>query len=153
MSIVKIQQSIKEQINNNLTTKEDVAQALINLQFLKKGLVELDKHVRNIASEMFEEDGETKMNYDLIDQNTGEIKQFYISERQATVTKEYNPVNIFEAFGPNGLNFMKVKKTAVDSFIREGLKEGAIDPSMADLALSGAIEKTRAGGITVKEIK
>lgn len=146
---------LKEQTRFYLSTPERAAEALLFVRNLKQFAEELENKVKERAVEIMDRENVDRVPYQIVDQETGEVREWEVRRTYDTEVKEYRPGAVVLALGmEEALRFMKVSKTTLDTFLKKASAKGRISMEQVEMAISDPIIKVRKSkGAMLKEIK
>ncbi len=154
--LIKIEKTLAERAKYYMKTPERAGEALLFAKQLMNFAENINKKVRETASEIMDENDVTKLNYDILNPETGEIKSWEIRRQSASMSKKYKPENVLNALNKinkDAFRFLTVKKTDLDRYLKKENAKGLISFQTIEEALKDPIETTIKGRIVVKEIK
>lgn len=146
---------LKEQTRFYLSTPERAAEALLFVRNLKRFAEELEDKVKERAVEIMDRENVDRVPYQIVDQETGEVREWEVRRTYDTEVKEYRPGAVVSALGmEEALKFMKVSKTNLDTFLKKASAKGHISMEQVEMAVSDPTIKVRKSkGAMLKEIK
>lgn len=146
---------LKEQTRFYLSTPERAAEALLFVRNLKRFAEELEDKVKERAVEIMDRENVDRVPYQIVDQETGEVREWEVRRTYDTEVKEYRPGAVVSALGmEEALRFMKVSKTTLDTFLKKASAKGHISMEQVEMAISDPTIKVRKSkGAMLKEIK
>ena len=145
--------SIKEKARFYIDTPEKAGEALLFAKNLSNIIKEIDTSVRERASKVMDDKNISLLEYEIVDPNTGEIKNWEIRKQEATELKEYRAENFIQALGENAIQFLTVSKTKADNYLKKASAKNEISMQQVEQATSNPIIKLKKGSIVVRELK
>lgn len=146
---------LKEQTRFYISNPERAAEALLFVRNLEQFAEELKAKVKERAVEIMDRENVERVPYSITDPVTGEVREWEVRRTYATQTAEYRPGAVVSALGmEDAMKFMKVSKTALDTYLKKESARGNISMQQVELAVSDPVIKTRkSGGAMLREIK
>ena len=146
---------LKDQARFYISTPERAAEALLFVKNLERFAEEIKEKVKARAVELMDKKGVEKIPYSILDEETGEVREWMVSRAYATELKEYRAENVIEAIGiEDAMKFFKVKNTDLKKFLTTQSAQKKITMEQVEKAVSGPIITTRKGaGVILKEVK
>lgn len=146
---------IREQSRFYISTPERAAEALLFVKNLERFAEEIKEKVKARAVELMDKKGVEKIPYSILDEETGEVREWMVSRAYATELKEYRVENVIEAIGiEDAVRFFKVKNTDLKKFLTTQSAQKKITMEQVEKAVSDPIITTRKGaGVILKEVK
>ncbi len=145
---------IKEQARFYLSTPEKAAEALLFVRNLERFAKEVKEKVKERTVEIMDRDHKDMIEYQTLDEETGEIKIWQVKRDYGKQAKEYNVGNVIEALGMDAKPFLKVSKTEIDKFLKRESAKGTITMQQVELATKDpTIKQIKGSGVIIKEVK
>ena len=146
---------LKDQARFYISTPERAAEALLFVKNLERFAEEIKEKVKARAVELMDKKGVEKIPYSILDEETGEVREWMVSRAYATELKEYRAENVIEAIGiEDAMKFFKVKNTDLKKFLTTQSAQKKITMEQVEKAVSDPIITTRKGaGVILKEVK
>lgn len=146
---------IREQSRFYISTPERAAEALLFVKNLERFAEEIKEKVKARAVELMDKKGVESIPYSILDEETGEVREWMVSRAYATELKEYRAENVIEAIGiEDAMKFFKVKNTDLKKFLTTQSAQKKITMEQVEKAVSDPIITTRKGaGVILKEVK
>lgn len=146
---------IREQSRFYISTPERAAEALLFVKNLERFAEEIKEKVKARAVEIMDKKGVEKIPYSILDEETGEVREWMVSRAYATESKDYRAENVIEAIGiEDAVRFFKVKNTDLKKFLTTQSAQKKITMEQVEKAVSDPIITTRKGaGVILKEVK
>ena len=146
---------LKDQARFYISTPERAAEALLFVKNLERFAEEIKEKVKARAVEIMDKKGVESIPYSILDEETGEVREWMVSRAYATELKEYRAENVIEAIGiEDAMKFFKVKNTDLKKFLTTQSAQKKITMEQVEKAVSDPIITTRKGaGVILKEVK
>lgn len=146
---------LKDQARFYISTPERAAEALLFVKNLERFAEEIKERVKARAVELMDKKGVESIPYSILDEETGEVREWMVSRAYATESKEYRAENVIEAIGiEDAVRFFKVKNTDLKKFLTTQSAQKKITMEQVEKAVSDPIITTRKGaGVILKEVK
>ena len=146
---------LKDQARFYISTPERAAEALLFVKNLERFAEEIKEKVKARAVELMDKKGVEKIPYSILDEETGEVREWMVSRAYATESKDYRAENVIEAIGiEDAMKFFKVKNTDLKKFLTTQSAQKKITMEQVEKAVSDPIITTRKGaGVILKEVK
>lgn len=146
---------LKDQARFYISTPERAAEALLFVKNLERFAEDIKEKVKARAVELMDKKGVEKIPYSILDEETGEVREWMVSRAYATELKEYRAENVIEAIGiEDAMKFFKVKNTDLKKFLTTQSAQKKITMEQVEKAVSDPIITTRKGaGVILKEVK
>lgn len=147
-------ETIRSQARMYISSPERAAEALLFVRQIETLVEEVKKKVKDRAMEIMDEKQQDTISYSITDPETGEIREWEVRRAYGSVTKEYRPDNVLAALGVDAAEFLSVKKTALDRYLKKASAKKMISMKQVELCVKDPIEKFRKGaGVILREIK
>lgn len=165
MEALKIKRLLEFVNAPDLSTPESIAKALLVIKHNKKLLAEIEKKVKEKATESLEDEGVRCLSYSITDPDTGEVQKWEIRQVEASMIEEYNPVSVVETLGiKEAGEFIKVTtgklkkhldKLSYEAETSKDWKKKDTEAVVAKMSGCGknSIEKPRKGYVLLREVK
>ena len=147
--------TLKDQSRFYLTTPEKAAEALLFVRELERFAEEIKEKVKERTIKIMDEKQVELITYSTLDESTGEVREWEVRRSYGTTTKEYRPDRVIAAIGVEAaLPFIKVSKTALETFLKRKTALGEITMETLEQALADPVEKVKKGaGVILREVK
>ena len=146
--------ALKKQTRFYLSTPERAAEALLFVRQLEKFAEELKAKVKERAVEIMDRENVETLPYQIVDPETGEVREWIVRRDYAKQSKEYRPENVYDALGEDCFAFMKVEKGKLEKFLATASAQGKITMEAVGLAVKDPLIKTIKGsGVKITEVK
>lgn len=146
--------ALKEQTRFYLSTPERAAEALLFVRQLEKFAEELKAKIKERATEIMDRQNMETLPYQVVDPETGEVREWIVRRDYAKQSKEYRPENVYDALGEDCFAFMKVEKGKLEKYLATASAQGKITMEAVGLATKDPLIKTIKGsGVKITEVK
>lgn len=146
--------ALKEQTRFYLSTPERAAEALLFVRQLEKFAEELKAKIKERATEIMDRENMETLPYQVVDPETGEVREWIVRRDYAKQSKEYRPENVYDALGEDCFAFMKVEKGKLEKYLATASAQGKITMETVGLATKDPLIKTIKGsGVKITEVK
>lgn len=154
-NIEKAREVIKAETRFYLSTPERAAEALLFVRELEKYAAELKAKVKERAVEIMEKNNMELLEYKITDQETGEVREWKVMRDYGKQSKEYRASNVIEALGmERALPFLKVGKTALESYLKKASAKGVLTMEEVGKATANPdIKIIKGSGVKIVEVK
>jgi len=146
---------IEKQTRFYLSTPERAAEALLFVRNLERFAKEVKEKVKARTVEIMDAKGTEMIEYQVVDPDTGEVREWQVRRDYGKQSKEYRPHNVVAALGyDQAEKFFKVGKTDLEKYLARASAKGEITMAMVELATSDPVIKTIKGsGVKITEVK
>lgn len=145
---------LKEQTRFYLSTPERAAEALLFVRNLENFAKELKEKVKERATEIMDNKNIESLPYQVVDPETGEVREWIVRRDYAKQSKEYRPENVYDALGEDCFAFMKVEKVKLEKHLATQSAQGKLSMEAVSLATKDPLIKTIKGsGVKITEVK
>lgn len=144
---------IKEQMRFYLSTPERCAEALLFIRNIEEIVEEAKTKIKDRAGEFMDMNNKEFISYTIVDQVTGEIREWEVRRMEPTVSLDYDPRSVISALGEDAIPFFKVNKTKLDNYLKHKTAKKELAMTVFNVIRRNATERMRKGSIQLRELK
>lgn len=147
--------ALREQTRFYLSTPERAAEALLFVRNLERFAAELKEKIKERAVEILDRENKEVIEYQVVDPDTGEVRDWQVRRDYGKQSKEYRPENVIKAIGEEAaVRFFKVGKTDLERYLKLASAKGDITIEQVEQAVADPLIKTIKGsGVRITEVK
>jgi hypothetical protein len=146
---------IEKQTRFYLSTPERAAEALLFVRNLERFAKEVKEKVKARTVEIMDKQQTDMIEYQVVDPDTGEVREWKVTRDYGKQSKEYRPANVIEALGmERALPFLKVGKVSLESYLKKASLKGVLTMEEVGKATADPVMKIIKGsGVKITEVK
>jgi len=151
----KTMELIQKEVKFYLSTPERAAEALLFIRDLENYAKEIKAKVKERAVEIMDREERETIEYSVLDEKTGEVREWLVRRSYGRETKEYKPENVLAALGVvDGVKFLKVGKTKLENYLKRASAKNEITMEVVGAATADpTIKMIKGSGVMIREIK
>lgn len=148
-------QLIEKQTRFYLSTPERAAEALLFVRNLERFAKDIKEKVKERTVEIMDRENRDMIEYQVVDPETGEVRDWQVRRDYGKQSKEYRPKNVIEALGiERSLPFLKVSKVNLEKYLAKESAKGIILMELVEKATKDPVIKMIKGsGVKITEVK
>ena len=148
------EKSLIDRVRFYLSDEKKIAEALLLIRNSEKVLEEAKEKVKERAVEIMDKKQIELVTYSIVDQKTGEVREWEIRRDYGTQTKEYRAENVFRVLGERAFKYFKVGKVKFEKDLAKMSAKGEITMEQAAEATKDPVMNMKKGsGVKMREIK